>query len=97
VIPCGRLATPEPGAGRAAPWLLLVARKALANQRRASARADDKARRAATGGAAATPDPAEALAARDALMRAFVSLADRDREALRLVARRRRARGRDHP
>jgi RNA polymerase sigma factor (sigma-70 family) len=68
------------------PWLLVVARKALANQRRAVARADDKVRRAAAGGAVSAPDPAESLAERDAFMRAFVALPERDREALRLVA-----------
>jgi RNA polymerase sigma-70 factor (ECF subfamily) len=68
------------------PWLLIVARKTLANRHRSAARASDKIHRATAAGATAVPDPAEALAERDALMRAFMALGDRDREALRLVA-----------
>jgi RNA polymerase sigma factor (sigma-70 family) len=69
----------------ALPWLYAVARRCLANRRRAAARRDrtvsDLRSQAGT-----VRDPAERLAERDAILRAFVSLAETDRDALRLVA-----------
>ena len=68
------------------PWLYAVARKCLANRRRAAVAPRgprcSPARCADAGGR----DPAEQFAERDAILRAFVRLSERDREALRLVA-----------
>jgi RNA polymerase sigma factor (sigma-70 family) len=65
----------------ALPWLYGVARKCLANRRRA------EARRARVGDPPLRGrDPADELAERDAILRAFAALGERDREALRLVA-----------
>jgi RNA polymerase sigma factor (sigma-70 family) len=71
----------------ALPWLYVTARKCLANHRRAAARHARRERAAAhefkdTIGR----DPAERFAERDAVLRAFATLDERDREALRLVA-----------
>jgi RNA polymerase sigma-70 factor (ECF subfamily) len=71
----------------ALPWLYAVAGKCLANRRRAATRRDRtvahlRAQREVSG----ARDPAERLAERDAILRAFVTLGQRDREALRLVA-----------
>ena len=68
------------------PWLLVVARHALANRARAGVRARDTAAQAAYLNPGAAPDHADALAERDALARAFATLAPADREALSLVA-----------
>jgi RNA polymerase sigma factor (sigma-70 family) len=68
------------------PWLLVVARNALANRARAGDRARVKTEEAAYLAPSHSPDPAEALAERDVLMRAFATLAPADQEALRLVA-----------
>jgi RNA polymerase sigma factor (sigma-70 family) len=69
------------------PWLYAVAGKVLANQRRAAARAARKTRRAAAERPARPGrDPAEQLAERDLVLRAFSTLSEADREALRLVA-----------
>src|SRR3954451_21946852 len=70
----------------ALPWLYAAAAHVLANQRRAEAR---HARR--TEAAAAEPrppgrDPADRLAEREAVLHAFATLSERDREALRLTA-----------
>jgi RNA polymerase sigma-70 factor (ECF subfamily) len=74
-------AVPDP----ALPWLYAVARKCLANRRRAaSRRVGLSGRLRAT--VVAGRDPAEQFAERDAILRAFVRLSERDREALRLVA-----------
>jgi RNA polymerase sigma factor (sigma-70 family) len=75
-------AVPDP----ALPWLYAVAGKVLANRRRETKRrgrteAHLRAQRDVSG-----RDPAERLAARDSILRAFVALGERDREALRLVA-----------
>jgi RNA polymerase sigma factor (sigma-70 family) len=71
----------------ALPWLYAVARKCLANRRRAAGRREGLAARLRT---RSTPtesrDPAERLAERDSILRAFVELSESDREALRLVA-----------
>jgi RNA polymerase sigma-70 factor, ECF subfamily len=70
------------------PWLLAIARRVLANQRRSA-----KRRRAATGSDAdsaelAHPAPAslERLAEREAFRTAFAALGERDREVLGLIA-----------
>jgi RNA polymerase sigma-70 factor (ECF subfamily) len=68
------------------PWLLIVARNALSNRARAGARAQIKTEQAGYLTPAFTPDPADALAERDVLMRAFRTLGTEDREALALVA-----------
>jgi len=69
------------------PWLYGTAKHVLANRRRDAAR---HARRigaaAAESGETAARDPADRLAERDAALRAFTGLSERDREALRLVA-----------
>jgi RNA polymerase sigma-70 factor (ECF subfamily) len=68
------------------PWLLTVARRALANRGRARDRARIKTAEAAYLAPEHTRDPADALAERDVLWRAFATLHPDDREALRLVA-----------
>ncbi len=68
------------------PWLFVVARHELASRRRAAASDRHKAERAGAVAATAGRDTADALAGRDAVVRAFGSLAEPDREALRLVA-----------
>lgn len=68
------------------PWLLVTARHELANRARAGVREHDKHRRGASGSPVTGRDPAEALAERDAVVRAFLELSERDREVLRLVA-----------
>jgi RNA polymerase sigma factor (sigma-70 family) len=74
---------PEP----ALPWLYATAGKCLANQRRADARHARRERAAADDRSATSGrDPAERFAERDAVLRAFTALSERDREALRLVA-----------
>jgi RNA polymerase sigma-70 factor, ECF subfamily len=71
----------------ALPWLYAVAGNILANRHRASIRRDRTAARLrAQPHVADGRDPAERLAERDAILRAFVTLGERDREALRLVA-----------
>ncbi|MEA2149344.1 MAG: hypothetical protein QOD69_1174 [Solirubrobacteraceae bacterium] len=69
------------------PWLLVTARNTLANRRRGAARSQDKEREhAATVAEPRARDPGDALAERDAVVRAFATLSEPDREALRLVA-----------
>lgn len=69
------------------PWLYVVARNVLYGERRAAASSRDKAEHlAAVTSRRPGRDPAEALAERDHVLRAFTSLSDADREALRLVA-----------
>lgn len=72
----------------ALPWLYATAGKCLANQRRADTRHARRERAAADDqrSAATVRDPAERFAERDAVLRAFAALGERDREALRLVA-----------
>jgi RNA polymerase sigma factor (sigma-70 family) len=70
----------------ALPWLYAVAGKCLANRRRAARRRDRTVARLSAQPAAGARDPAERFAERDAILRAFVTLGERDREALRLVA-----------
>jgi RNA polymerase sigma-70 factor (ECF subfamily) len=68
------------------PWLYATAGKVLANHRRAAARHARRATAAAAEPAVTSRDPAERFAERDAVLRAFSALGERDREALRLVA-----------
>jgi RNA polymerase sigma-70 factor (ECF subfamily) len=68
------------------PWLFAVARNGIANHRRAAARSAEKTRRVGVEAPATGRDPAERFAARDVILRAFGTLSERDREALRLTA-----------
>jgi RNA polymerase sigma-70 factor (ECF subfamily) len=71
------------------PWLLAVARRVLANQRRATDRRkalDKRLGSAPRGASPVAPDPAEEVAARIALDEALMRLGEWDREALLLVA-----------
>jgi RNA polymerase sigma factor (sigma-70 family) len=68
------------------PWLYATAGKVLANHRRAAWRHARRERAAAAERAVTGRDPAERFAERDAALRAFATLGERDREALRLVA-----------
>jgi RNA polymerase sigma factor (sigma-70 family) len=68
------------------PWLYAVARKCLANRRRAAFRREGLGARLRGAPIAGGRDPAEQFAERDAILRAFVRLSESDREALRLVA-----------
>ncbi|HEV2999897.1 MAG TPA: sigma-70 family RNA polymerase sigma factor [Solirubrobacteraceae bacterium] len=71
----------------ALPWLYGVARNCLANRRRRIERHDETAARVhAERGGVDGRDPAERFAERDTILRAFTSLSEPDREALRLVA-----------
>jgi RNA polymerase sigma-70 factor (ECF subfamily) len=71
----------------ALPWLYAVAGKCLANRRRAATRRNGLAARLrARPAQPAGRDPADKLAERDSILRAFVELSESDREALRLVA-----------
>jgi RNA polymerase sigma-70 factor, ECF subfamily len=71
------------------PWLLAVARRVIANQRRATGRRnalDQRLGSAPRSGSQIAPDPAEEVGARMALEQAFEHLGEWDREALLLVA-----------
>lgn len=71
----------------ALPWLYGVARRTLANQRRAADRGAALERRLATAGATPSPvDPVERVGDGDDLRAALAGLSDRDREALMLIA-----------
>ena len=74
--------------GPVLPWLLAVARNVLAEQRRAASRRHRLMDRVAHSSQreSAEPDPAEAVAERDAVVLAFLQLSESDREVLRLVA-----------
>jgi RNA polymerase sigma-70 factor (ECF subfamily) len=74
---------------RPLPWLLGVTRKTLAEQRRAASRRDSLTERLQAFGArddARSSDPAEQVADADGVVSAFLTLGERDREILRLVA-----------
>jgi RNA polymerase sigma-70 factor (ECF subfamily) len=73
-------------ADHALPWLYAAAGHVLANQRRTETRHARRSEAAAAERPAASRDPADRLAERDAVLRAFATLAERDREALRLTA-----------
>jgi len=69
------------------PWLFGVARRVIAGQFRSQTRREALATRLRVAhGGDAGPDPAAALADRDAALAAFAALGERDREVLRLVA-----------
>lgn len=73
--------------GDALPWLLGVARRCLANRRRAATRSGallDRVRAAPA--PAGGRDPGELLDARDTVRLAFAELPESDREVLRLAA-----------
>lgn len=67
------------------PWLLGVARRTLANGRRAARRADGLAARIAAQPTAPAPDPAAVLGG-GPLLGALATLREADREALLLVS-----------
>jgi RNA polymerase sigma-70 factor (ECF subfamily) len=69
------------------PWLYVVARNLLHGEHRSAASARDKAAGVAlVSSLDRGRDPADALAERDHVLRAFAALSEPDREALRLVA-----------
>jgi RNA polymerase sigma-70 factor (ECF subfamily) len=71
------------------PWLYGVARKVVHGHRRSHARRGALLERVAGSGAAQAcppPDPAEVLPGDPALARAFATLTEQEREAIRLVA-----------
>ena len=68
------------------PWLYAAAAHVLANQRRAETRHARRSAAAAVERRPAGRDPADRLAERDAVLQAFATLSERDREALRLTA-----------
>ena len=68
------------------PWLYGVARKVIANQRRAHRRSEALVGRLAGDRSAPAPSPEQGFGAVDALRAALAGLGERDREALRLVA-----------
>jgi RNA polymerase sigma-70 factor (ECF subfamily) len=68
------------------PWLYVVARNLIHAERRAAANGREKAASAALVASLRGRDPAETLAERDRVLRAFTTLSEADREALRLVA-----------
>jgi RNA polymerase sigma-70 factor (ECF subfamily) len=75
--------------GEPLPWLLGVARKVLANQRRSAARRDPGANRASLEPVDVPhpgPPPFERIAEREAFASAFAQLSERDRETLSLIA-----------
>jgi RNA polymerase sigma factor (sigma-70 family) len=70
------------------PWLIGVARRVLADQRRSAGRREALAGRVAASGTGgqAVRDPAEEVTAREGLVDALSALSDNDRELLCLVA-----------
>ena len=71
----------------ALPWLIAVARRVLANQRRSAVRGAALEQRVATAeGHERASDPAESVAEAELLRLALARLSDREREALMLVA-----------
>lgn len=71
---------------RAPPWLYGIAIRVIANQHRSSRRQARLAGRLSGEPDPPGHDPAELVAARDELARAFAALSEADREALRLIA-----------
>ncbi|MEJ7891457.1 MAG: sigma-70 family RNA polymerase sigma factor [Solirubrobacteraceae bacterium] len=69
----------------ALPWLYVVARNVIAAKRRSVGSGVDKQANIAAVGWLSARDPADALGERDLIRRAFNSLSEHDREALRLV------------
>jgi RNA polymerase sigma-70 factor (ECF subfamily) len=70
----------------ALPWLYATAGKLLANHRRGVMRNTRREQAVAGERPMSARDPAERFAERDAALRAFLTLGEKDREALRLVA-----------
>ena len=70
----------------ALPWLYAAAAHVLANQRRTETRHARRSHAAAAERPETSRDPADRFAERDAVLAAFATLAERDREALRLTA-----------
>jgi RNA polymerase sigma factor (sigma-70 family) len=70
----------------ALPWLFGVARRVLANQRRASGRGEALQQRLAGAGAGRPASPEESVTESDVVRAALARLSERDREALMLVA-----------
>jgi RNA polymerase sigma-70 factor (ECF subfamily) len=68
------------------PWLFVVARNELASRRRAAVSDRHKVEQAGAVAVTRGRDAADAFTGRDAVVRAFNSLTEPDREALRLVA-----------
>lgn len=69
------------------PWLYVVARNLLSGEHRAAASSRDKAANVAlVTSLDLGRDPADAVAERDRVLRAFATLSEADREALRLIA-----------
>lgn len=68
------------------PWLYGVARRVVANQRRAGRRAESLMSALLRVPRAPAPEPGDGLLAADGVRAALDSLSERDREALRLVA-----------
>jgi len=73
---------PDPAIG----WLLGVARKVLANQRRSRARAESLTLRIVSGSVASADDPAEVVDARLSVQAAIDRLLPAEREVLELLA-----------
>lgn len=70
----------------ALPWLIGVARRCLANQRRGQRRRGALHQRLTAGAAATTPDHAAVVVAHDAALTALASLRAADRELLMMIA-----------
>lgn len=68
------------------PWLYVVARNLISDQRRAAASSRDKVTRIAATSSNGSRDPADAYAERDHVLRALMSLCASDREVLGLIA-----------
>jgi RNA polymerase sigma-70 factor (ECF subfamily) len=68
------------------PWLYVVARNVLRGELRQAASDCDKVAGAALAGPGRVRDTADVFAERDHALRAFATLSEPDREALRLVA-----------
>jgi RNA polymerase sigma factor (sigma-70 family) len=70
----------------ALPWLFGVARRVLANQRRASGRGEALQQRLAGAGTGLPASPEESVTESDVVRAALARLSERDREALMLAA-----------
>ena len=75
-----------PREGDPLPWLYGVARRVVHGHRRSHARRGALLLKLRGRGASASPDPADLVSGDPALARAFATLSERDREAIRLVA-----------
>jgi RNA polymerase sigma-70 factor (ECF subfamily) len=75
-----------PRDGDSLPWLYGVARRVVHGHRRSHARRGALLQKLRGRGTPAPPEPAELVTGDPALARAFATLTERDREAIRLVA-----------